>query len=611
VSEPLAPWERKLWWILLALAFLLRVWSLGERPFHHDESIHAHAAFRLANEGYYRYDPVYHGPVQYFAVAISFFLHHGLQVLGSLVAGVPPPAQIWGSDLFARLPAALGGVALVALALFLRPRFGPAAALVSGLLLCTSPLLLYYTRFCREDVWSLLGTALAFLYLDRFVREGGVRNIALSALGAAVAFAAKENFYVLLALMIPSVAISWLEPGRWLDIWTRLRKLIDFLEKNGTALTGAFLLFFAVSELLYTVFLVHPDSGNPVLLAITYWWGQHKIERVGGRWYYHLVRLPQYEFAILIPVIFSFVIPPRLILTCLKAIPWLLSGPDLRRKMFRRRPPSWDDFLSGWKRLSTIERFLLGWGISSLAMYAYLGEKTPWLMVHQVLPFVPLAAKAWAEAFQRGTFWRWLGGLAGGATFVFALSLSFWLPALTPNVRKAESAIYVQTCPEFKGLAGEIMASAKAGAEPAAIVEGEAGWPMSWYVRQAPVNWQMPAPDRKAPIVITDLSVAEEAARILGPGYRREDVPFRAWWIPEDSSSLKPELHPNLSELMTYLFTRKVWQGKLPPGSNPIGALYVAVFRSGPGAPPAAPPPPPAPAPPPAGGLPRGASTPP
>jgi uncharacterized protein (TIGR03663 family) len=527
-------WERRAWLALLVLAAVLRLFRLGERPFHHDESIHANFALQLANQGTYKYDPVYHGPVQYYAVAAAF------RILGD-------------SDFTARFPAALGGVALCAFALLLRPRWGSRVALVSGGLLAISPNFLYYTRFCREDVWSLLGTAGAFLFFDAYLRNSRVRDLALCAIAAAVAFASKENFYVLCALMVPSVAAASFESGRGLDGWNRLRRLIDFLETHGAGIAGALCLFFVVSEVLYTFFLIRPESGNPAVDAITYWYGQHKVERVSGPKTYHLPRLLQYEFLILVPALVL---------------------------IFTR-----------WGKLGARERFLAGWGLSSLAMYAYLGEKTPWLMVHQVLPFVPLAAIAWVDAGTARPRWRAVGAVAVLATFVSTLSLSFWLPAITPNSKKAESAVYVQTCPEMLPLVEEILAYGRVGANPAAIVAGEAGWPMTWYVRKAPVNWEMPTPERKAPIVICDLGQADQAAKVLGSGFQRTDVPFRGWWIPE--TSLSP-LHPSFGEILRYVFTRKVWQGNMGRGANPIGSVYVAVFRR------TEPVPPPAPAPAPA-----------
>ena len=542
-AEPLfSDLEKKAWIALFALSTLFHLVQLGSHALHHDESIHAWAALHLIQDGTYKYDPVYHGPVQYYAVALVF------KVAGLLTGGHGD------SDFTARLAPALGGIALSMMALLLRRRFGPGAALAAGALAAFSPNLLYYTRFCRDDVWSLVGTAGLFLWLDQYLARGRLRDLCFASLSASVAFASKENFYVLLALMVPSVAAAWAEPGRGLDVWNRLRRLIDWLEAHAVPLVGALLLFFCVSEVLYTFFLVHPESGNPVFDAISYWWGQHKMERVGGPKTFYLPRLLQYEFAIVLPAL-------ALIAT-------------------------------RWSKFTFAERFLAGWALSSVAMYAYLGEKAGWLIVHQVLPFLPLAGAAWALLAEKGARARLGGAVVAAASLLTAVTLSFVYPVLTPNSRKAESTIQVQTCPELLGLVDEILAYGKVGEVPAAIVSGEAGWPMSWYVRKAPVNWQAPKGDLRPPIVVCDEGEADKQAEILGPSYKRDRVPFRAWWIPDVSRS---PLRPNPKQLLLYLFTRETWDRA--DGNNPIGSVWVTVFRrTGPAtAPPSAPPAPLAP----------------
>ncbi|MDL2716147.1 MAG: TIGR03663 family protein [Acidobacteriota bacterium] len=541
-EPPFSDLEKKAWIALFALSALLHLVQLGSHALHHDESIHAWAALHLIQDGTYKYDPVYHGPVQYFAVALAYKTW-GLLTLSS-----------GDSDFSARLAPALGGIALSMMALLLRRRFGPAAAFATGVLAAFSPNLLYYSRFCRDDIWSLLGTAGLFLWLDQYLARGRLRDLCFASLSASVAFASKENFYVLLALMVPSVAAAWAEPGRGIDVWNRLRRIIDWLEAHTVPLVGALLLFFCVSEVLYTFFLVHPESGNPVFDAISYWWGQHKLERVGGPKTFYLPRLLQYEFAIVLPAL-AFI-------------------------------------ATRWSRFTFAERFLAGWALSSVAMYAYLGEKAGWLIVHQVLPFLPLAGAAWALLAGKGSRARLGGAVVVAASLLTAVTLSFVYPVLTPNSRKAESAIQVQTCPEMLGLVDEILAYGKVGEVPAAIVSGEAGWPMSWYVRKAPVNWQAPKGDLRPPIVVCDDADADKQAEVLGPSYKRDRVPFRAWWIPDVAP--KP-LRPNLRQLLLYLFTRETWDRA--DGNNPIGSVWVTVFRrTGPATLPPVPPPAPAPA---------------
>ncbi|MCM3878131.1 MAG: TIGR03663 family protein, partial [Thermoanaerobaculia bacterium] len=204
VEPPFTDLEKKAWIALLALSAFLHLVQLGSHALHHDEAIHAWAALHLLQDGTYKYDPVYHGPIQYYAVAIVF-------KVADLVTG-----GHGDSDFTARLAPALGGIALSWMALLLRRRFGREAAFAAGALAAFSPNLLYYTRFCRDDVWSLVGTAGLFLWLDRYLARGRLRDLCFASLSASVAFASKENFYVLLALMVPSIAAAWAEPGRGL-----------------------------------------------------------------------------------------------------------------------------------------------------------------------------------------------------------------------------------------------------------------------------------------------------------------------------------------------------------------------------------------------------------
>ena len=589
-SAPMTGPLRWAWGFLIALTLALRLYHLDARIFHHDESIHGWFSMHLAFEGDYHYDPIYHGPVQYLMVATAF------RLLGD-------------SDFTARLPAALGGTALVALALLLRRRFGDGPALASGVLLGLSPNLLYYTRFCREDIWSLLGTAGAFLFFDVWWRSRKLFDIALCALFAAVAFAAKENFYVLVALMVPSLLAVGCEPGRGLDARRKFRELITFLEKYAFAFAGAFLLFFIVSELFYTLLLVHPDSGNPAREAITYWWGQHKAERVGGPKWYYLPRLLQYEFAILLPA-FAWTLLRRRALdfwdALLSAATFLCTALFVALSLSPREAP-WMTLALGLlpfagstalggllfcRSRDAAERFLGAWGLSSLVLYAYLGEKTPWLIVHQILPFVALAGLAWTRAteasFGRGfgkviapaSTLRFVGLAFGGvvatASIVSALSLSFWHPVLSQHDPRVESVVYVQTSPELRGPIDEVLAAAAThvGTDPLAAVVGEPTWPLSWYFRHVPVDWVAPTPERRPAFVFTDPEKADRIGEVLGVGYSRDEIPLRAWWLPHLST--KP-LRPTPQELLRYFGTRVPW---LPPGAtSPLGDQTLVLFR--------------------------------
>ena len=67
-----APGRLPLILTVLVLALFTRFYRLGDRPLHHDESIHAFQSYTLAKDGTWRYDPAYHGPFLYYANALIY-----------------------------------------------------------------------------------------------------------------------------------------------------------------------------------------------------------------------------------------------------------------------------------------------------------------------------------------------------------------------------------------------------------------------------------------------------------------------------------------------------------------------------------------------------------
>jgi len=121
--------------LLLVAVFVVatRLWALGDKPFHHDESMFATYAYHLRHTADYDYEPVLHGPFLEDTSALLFLL-------------------FGDSDTTARLASAIAGVLLVCLIWQLRGRLGNLAALVAVLLAAASPTLLFFSRFNRNDV---------------------------------------------------------------------------------------------------------------------------------------------------------------------------------------------------------------------------------------------------------------------------------------------------------------------------------------------------------------------------------------------------------------------------------------------------------------------------
>jgi predicted membrane-bound mannosyltransferase len=142
--------ESWLWIGVLALAALLRFWGLGDKPLHHDESMHAYFSLTFAQSAAnYAYDPLLHGPFQFHAEGLMFSIIMTLQhIFAARAIGNP-----WINDTTARFVPALFGLAIVALPYGLRRELGRTGALIAAFLLAVSPSFVYFSRFLREDIY--------------------------------------------------------------------------------------------------------------------------------------------------------------------------------------------------------------------------------------------------------------------------------------------------------------------------------------------------------------------------------------------------------------------------------------------------------------------------
>ena len=167
---------------LVVTAGVMRLWDLGSRAMHHDESLHAYFSWELAQRFNYEHDPVTHGPFQFEATAAVFFL------LGD-------------SEYTARLLYALAGTALVVIPYLFRHRLGRVGALAAALLLAFSPALLYFSRFARNDVLMAVWTLGLVITMWRYLDEGKNRYLYIAAALLALSFGTKETAYIVTGVL--------------------------------------------------------------------------------------------------------------------------------------------------------------------------------------------------------------------------------------------------------------------------------------------------------------------------------------------------------------------------------------------------------------------------
>lgn len=182
--------ERALWILLLVFTTVTRLWDLGYRTQHHDESIHTTFSWKFATgEQPYIHDPLSHGPFLFHANALVY------QLFG-------------GSDATSRLLPALIGIAIVAAPLLLRHKefLGQWGALTAGALLALSPSYLYYTRFIRHDPYTVLGTMLLLAAIFRFFQAPQRKWIILAFVSVAFLL---TNHEIIFAILLAFVLVLW------------------------------------------------------------------------------------------------------------------------------------------------------------------------------------------------------------------------------------------------------------------------------------------------------------------------------------------------------------------------------------------------------------------
>ncbi len=569
---------------LTAAALLLRIWDVGVRAMHHDESLHATYSWYMSVGRGYFHDPLMHGPLQFHLIA-GFF-----RVLDD-------------TEAVARLPAVLAGTALVASPLLLRRWLGGVGTMTAALLLTISPSLLYFSRFARNDllmaVWAVLMVAAVWRYRE----HGGQRWLLLLAGALGLSFATKETSYITVAMLllylnvaltvlivsrggggrlkrvVCTIAVfpyAWLVAATWWSgNWHRLGprpREADLLIVLGT-LTLPFLaalvrvpleaidgplgsdreftvalltvlalfagsaavgltwnwrwwaplmaLVLVVTVPLYTNGFTHIDgTGGAFWSSLDYWLDQQDVQRGTQPGFYYFMMVPLYEFLALIPAIGGL---------------WLLRRGD---------------------RLTAL---LVWWFAGTFLALSLAGEKMPWLTVHFALPLILLAARsidAAAPAIWRGVRGQY-GFLASTAAAV-ALVVSVLLLGGSLNTAigvafghpdtPIEPLIYTQTSPDVPLWMAQITALRSETLEPLKVTvdtSSSFSWPWAWYLREYPTVLYAGAETIAADIPSEGILIATDSTlrdnpKIWAEFARAEPYQHR-WWFPESGyRSLTP-----------------------------------------------------------------------
>lgn len=488
---------------LLMIGFVLRIWDVGARAMHHDESLHAYYAWKLFIGQGYAYDPLTHGPLQFELVPV-FYLLFGV------------------GEFAARLLAVVLGTGLIALPYFLRRYLTSPGAVLASLMITVSPALLYYSRFIRDDIYLACFSLILFIALVRYIETHRTGYVYLGAASAALALASMEAAYIVFFIFgtfLAFVALREFLIERTGPVIAAARAL-----SLDTLMTGA-AIFIVLTVLFYSTFFTNPDGiwdshhsllspdRRDILGGLTYWKQQHYVQRGGQPWYYYLLLLPLYEQLALVFGVAGAVFAV------------------LRR--------------------SFVNSFLVWWAVMALGIFSWAGEKMPWLSIHITLPLILLAALFLGNALAFRRLWA-----AAATAVVFLLLLllevhSAFALSYQDGANPTEMLIYVQTSQDVPNVVREIGSVSKrvAGGNKLAIgldTNDVGGWPFLWYLRDYPNVFQTATfsgpvcGNQYCPVLLLLQPEYQAYASQLMKHYVATRYRWN-WWFPEDYKQWFPD----------------------------------------------------------------------
>ena len=256
--------EGWLWVAVILLGAVLRIWGIGDKPLHHDESMHAFFSLSFARApASYVYDPLLHGPFQFHAAGFIDDLLLAAQWLFH-VGG--PSGSPWINDATTRILPVMLGIGIVALPIGLRRELGRAGALIVGLLLAVSPAFVYFSRFLREDIYFNFFMFAMVVCAVRFARDRSTGWLIGLVASFVLAYATFEGIFLTMLIFVAYLVGLLLWEFAYL-LADRLPITLTWRERIFFARAGLFLLAAAIGSTLAYIGLNTMHSLSAYIIA--------------------------------------------------------------------------------------------------------------------------------------------------------------------------------------------------------------------------------------------------------------------------------------------------------------------------------------------------------
>lgn len=463
MSDKAEKWTIFLFVIILLLATSLRMYNLPNRAMHHDE---VSGYYTFANDIYqykkWHYDPVYHGPLLFHFMALSYYTF-----------GI--------NDVSNRLPSALFGIAILFLIWPLRRLIGNAGMLLVAALIAVSPVNVYFSRFAIHDPLFAFFTLATILSILFYLKNPSKKWVFAIGASLGFVFTVKESAFIFAAILAfyAAVEIFLFNPAKGLipKFKLGLQNLYTNEKQIGIGILG-FLIPFTV---FYSSFFRFPvEIIHGFTLPLTKWvelattWSGHFKP---ASYYIHL--LTTYEIA---------------------SIALGLVGLAVCLWRFKKEPQY---------------RFIVIWLVLNTAAYFYLKYKMPWLVTHIMLPF------AIAAGFGMQAIWneRWKYAIIGvcvlllGVSLYGAINQSFYDYDNPSN----KEFSYVQTNRDIFRMVDDV--ERNSGKENVKVIGPDYVWAIYWYLNRKSIANQY---FKDIPPEINEKSVISSYDNLNITGYRKE-----------------------------------------------------------------------------------------
>jgi uncharacterized protein (TIGR03663 family) len=497
--------ELAIWAGLIAIAFVLRVWDLGARPFHHDESQDAYFSYTFFKDFHsYEYNPLLHGPFRFYLTALNY--------------------KLFGDSNFtARLAPAYMGTLVVALPYLLRNRIGRGAALAAGVIFALSPSYLYFSRFAREDIYLAAIVLALIVACLRYLNRPHTLTLTLIGVLASLAFAVKESGLISVAIIggffVLAIPVQGLvaqrRGGRFAEgeVWHAV-KAVGWVGW-GYALAAAVITYVVVFTVFFTDFTCtttayagHPAHSTSCLSSIFYGLGYWKAQQPVARgsdlaWLYIVIMFGD-EWPVVL----------------LAAVGVLFTV---------RRP-------------TTARLFLIWTFVCTLAFYWWGKERFAWLVLHPLLPLILLAG------IGVQSLWQLRSRVARvAACAAIAIGAAYTLYA-TYDANAREGAdprnllVSTQSSVQVKQVAHEVeklnraqVAQGKPSVTITIDSSSGATFPYAWYFRHNAVGYVDMTLKGYVPQTQVLISTDEghTAMRPNLDAYAGRRFDFRVWWVKD------------------------------------------------------------------------------